>query len=170
MVSDKWRRGEGANNLTRRFSLAQLLAHALVIELEAMKSYKELAELMEQSGNTEVATIFAKMSSIEARHATTIEEQVCGFHLPELTPWEYRWRGFEAPENIDRAHLHENMTPHQALLLALDNEKRAHAFFVDVIDDSRDERVCELAAEFAAEEEQHIAWMEEWLAKGLTSH
>ena len=162
--------GEGANNLTCGFSVAQLLAHALVIELEAMRSYRELAELMEQSGNTEVATIFTKMSNIEAKHATTIDEQACDFQLPELTPWEYRWRGLEPPENIDRARLHEHMTPHQALSLALDNEKCAYAFFVDVVDDSRDEYVREFAAEFAAEEEQHIGWVEEWLAKAFASH
>lgn len=154
-----------ADILTRKFSLSQLLVHALVIELEAAQSYKELAELMEQSGNFDVAKQFAKMSGIEARHAEIIDEQVSGCMLPELSPWEYRWSGLEAPENIDRAHLHPHMTAHQALLLALDAEKRAYEFFADVVDDSTDERVRDLAAEFAGDEEQHVAWVEEWLAK-----
>jgi rubrerythrin len=57
------------------------------------------------------------------------------------------------------------MTPCQALELALDNEKRAYEFYNDVVDDSTDERVRELASDFAVEEEQHIAWVEEWLAE-----
>jgi rubrerythrin len=57
------------------------------------------------------------------------------------------------------------MTPQQAMSLALDNEKRAYEFFADVVDDSTDECVREMAAEFAVEEEQHIAWVEEWLAE-----
>ncbi len=156
---------EATDILTRRFSLAQLLVHALVIELEAAQSYKELAKLMEQSGNTEVAKLFAMMSGIEARHAEIINEQVGDFRLPELTPWQYHWRGLGAPENIDRARLHYLMTPHQAMSLALENEKRAYEFFADVVDDSTDERARELAAEFAGDERQHVAWVEEWLAK-----
>lgn len=153
------------DNLTHGFSLAQLLVHALAIEFEAAQSYKELAELMEQCGNTEVAKIFAMMSGIEARHAEIIAEQVTDLRLPELTRWQYRWRGLEAPECIDRTRIHYLMTPHQAMSLALDNEKRAYEFFADVVDNSTDERICELAANFAAEEKQHVAWVEEWLTK-----
>ena len=161
---------ETLNSFTRRLSLAQLLAHALDIEFEAAQSYQELADLMEQAGNTEVAKIFAKMSDIEAKHATILEEQTGDFRLPELTYWQYHWRGLEAPENINRAHLHRLMTPYQALSLSLDNEKRAYKFYAGVVDESIDERVRELAAEFAVEEEQHVAWVEEWLAEVRTSH
>ena len=154
--------------VSRGFSIEELLVHALVIEFEAAQSYEYLAELMELSGNTEVAKIFAKMSGIEARHAADISEQLSDYKLPGLTPWQYRWRGLEAPENIDRARLHCLMTPHQALSLALDSEKRAYEFFAGVVDSSTDEPVRELAAEFASDEEQHVAWVEEWLAT-LTS-
>ena len=158
-----------ANRLAGKFSVPDLLVHALVMELEAMQSYKDLAELMELSGNTEVAKIFAKMSDIEAKHATHIDEQLSGIQLPELTPWDYRWRGLEAPENIDRACLRSLMTPRQALSLALENERRAYEFFDNVVGESSDEQVQELAAKFAAEEEQHVAWVEEWLTRALTT-
>jgi rubrerythrin len=62
------------------------------------------------------------------------------------------------------------MTPSQAMSLALDNEKRAFEFFEDVVDDSTDEQVREMAAEFAVEEKQHVAWVEEWLAEEQASH
>ena len=146
-------------------SLAELLLHALVIELEATQRYEQLAEMMLQIGNRKVAKLFAKMARIEAAHAETIQEQIRDRKLPMLTPSQYHWRGAEAPENTDSARLFHLMTPSQAMQLALDNEKRAFEFFADVVDDSVDERVREIAAEFAAEEEQHVAWVEEWLAE-----
>lgn len=147
-----------------KLSVPELLLHALVIELEAAERYKQLADMMEQTGNRKVARIFQKMADIEARHADIIDEQIRGRRLPVIAPSQYHWRGPEAPENTDSARLFHLMTPEQALSLALDNEKRAYEFFSDVVDDSTDERVREMAAEFAAEEEQHVAWVEEWLA------
>lgn len=151
-------------------SASELLLHALVIELEAMQRYTQLADMMEQTGNRKVARIFAKMSEIEAAHAQIIDEQIKGSRLPVLTPSQYHWRGPEAPENTDSARLFHLMTPCQAMSLALDNEKRAYEFFADVVDDCTDERVREMAAEFAAEEEQHVAWVEEWLAEEMANH
>lgn len=151
-------------------TLSELLLHALVIELEAVQRYTQLAEMMEQTGNRKVAKIFTKMSRIEAAHAETIDQHIKGRKLPILTPSQYHWRGPEAPENTDSNRLFHLMTPSQAMSLALDNEKRAYEFFSDVVDDSSDERVREMAAEFAAEEEQHVAWVEEWLAIELENH
>lgn len=146
-----------------QLTLPELLLHALVIELEAMHRYEELANMMEQTGNRKVSKIFAKMAAIEGEHAETIEAQIKGRKLPMLTPSQYTWRGPEAPENTDSNRLFHLMTPSQAMKLALDNEKKAFEFYADVVDDSTDESVRDLAAEFAAEERQHIAWVEEWL-------
>lgn len=153
-----------------KLSLSELLLHALVIELEATQRYRQLSEMMEQTGNKKVAKIFARMSDIEAKHADIIDEQIRGRKLPMLTPSQYHWRGIEAPENADSARLFHLMTPSQAMSLALDNEKRAYEFFEDVVDDSTDERVREMAAEFAVEEKQHVAWVKEWLAEELANH
>ena len=147
-----------------KLSVPELLLHALVIELEAAERYKQLADMMEQTGNRKVANIFSRMADIEARHADILDEHIRGRRLPVIAPSQYHWHGTEAPENTDSARLFHLMTPQQALTLALANEKRAYEFFADVVDDSTDERVREMAAEFAAEEEQHIAWVEEWLA------
>lgn len=147
------------------FTMAELLVHALVIEVEAVQSYRDLAEQMEECGNDPVAELFARMAELEQEHADKIREQAGDIKLPELAPWEYRWPGFEPPENIDAAGIHYLMTPHQALKLALDNEMNAKAFFEDIASNNQDARVRALAEEFAEDERQHVAWMEEWLAK-----
>jgi len=156
--------GQAPDIPTCEMSLEELLLHALVIELEAVQRYEQLAKMMERIGNAKVAKIFAKMSNIEADHAETIREHIRGRNLPILTPSQFCWRGLESPENADSGRLFHLMTPSQALSLALDSEKRAYEFFTDVVDDSTDERVREMAAEFAVEEEQHVAWVEQWLA------
>ncbi len=147
-----------------KMSLEELLLHALVMEREAVQRYTQLAEMMKQIGNRKVAKIFAKMSKIEARHEKQIEDQIGDHALPLLTPSEYRWRGTESPENADSGRLFHLMTARQAMSLALECEKRARDFFADVVDDCTDESVREVAAEIAVEEEQHVAWVKEWLA------
>jgi rubrerythrin len=149
---------------TCEMSLEELLLHALIMEREAVQRYEQLARMMECVGNAKVAKIFAKMSKIEAKHVTQIEEQIGDHALPILTPSEFRWRGMESPENADSGRVYQLMTPTQAMMLALDCEKHAFDFFDDVVEDSTDEYVREVAAEFAAEEKQHVAWVQEWLA------
>lgn len=147
------------------FTMPELLVHALVIELEAVQSYLDLASQMEECGNDAVAKLFAKMAELEQQHVDKIREQAGDIKLPELAPWEYRWSGMEPPENIDTAGIHYLMTPHQALKLALENEMSAKAFFEDIANSNMDARVRSLAEEFAGDEREHVAWMEEWLAK-----
>lgn len=147
------------------FSMPELLVHAMVIELEAVQSYKNLTIQMQQSGNLEVGLLFEKMSLLEAEHAAKIIEIAGDTELPELAPWEYRWEGLESPETIDQNYVHYLMTPHHALKLALVNEISAMEFFEAAAIASTDEGVRELALEFVEDERQHVAWMREWLAK-----
>ena len=147
------------------FTMAELLVHALIIEVEAVQSYLDLAAQMEECGNDAVAKLFAKMAELEQGHAVKIREQAGDIDLPDLAPWEYRWPGFEPPENIDSAGIHYLMTPHQAIKLALENEMNALAFFEGIASTNTDAWVCSLAEEFAEDERQHVEWMEEWLAE-----
>ena len=153
------------DTVPRAVTLAEFLVHALVIELEAVQSYQDLTKQMIQCNNFEVAELFAKLAEIEAQHAEAIRAKAGDIELPDLAPWEFRWDGMEPPENIDLAGVHYLMTPHQALTLALENEISAMKFFQAIADDSTDERVRALALEFADDERQHAAWVEEWLAR-----
>jgi rubrerythrin len=156
---------ENAENLAQSFSMAELLVHALVIEMEAVQSYKELAEQMRDCGNEDVADLFEKMSQLEAKHVAKVKDKAGDLELPELAPWEYRWAELESPESIDLAGIHYLMTPHQALNLALENELSAMVFFEVIASGQVDEEVRSLAQEFAEDERQHVAWMHDWLSK-----
>jgi len=77
----------------------------------------------------------------------------------------HRWIAAEGPETTDPAELHYLMTGHQALLLALHNEQRAHDYFVAIAGSSRDEETAQLAARLAEEEVDHLNWVRDWLQR-----
>ena len=154
-----------ANSESAFLTVNDLLQHALVIELEAEQSYKELAEQMHSCGNHDVAALFEKMSALEGRHAKKIRENAGGIELEERAPWEYRWEGFEPPENAELNEIHYLMKPHHALTLALEAEKRAESFFTRIANQTEDDDVRRLAVEFASDEKQHVIWIREWLEK-----
>ncbi len=146
-------------------NIAELLVHALALEEEAAERYAELAEVMQVHNNPDAAALFTRMAGIERGHVDGIRQQIRQRQLTDLPSTQYRWLGLEGPETTDHADLHYLMTPHQALLLALLNEQRAHDFYNEISRHSSDPEVAELARELAAEEREHVAWVEQWLER-----
>lgn len=148
-------------------TLAGLLAHAHAIETEAMERYELLADQMEVHNNPEVAGLFHKLARLERQHAAAIAAQAdeLGVKLPRLSPWDFDWSDDEAPESADLAAAHYRMTPHHALTMALEAERRALEFFERVSGSTEDRSIKAMAAEFAQDEAHHVKLIEEWLAK-----
>jgi len=145
--------------------VADLLAHAHAMEREAHERYLDLAEQLEVHNNQEVAALFRKMAAVEQLHVQKILERAGAIDLPQLSPWEYRWPDAEAPEAVGVGEAHYLMTPHHALSLALGAERRALAFYNDILEQGAASEVLTLARELAVEEREHVALMEAWLAK-----
>lgn len=146
-------------------SLAEFYAHALAIEAEAAERYGELAHAMAEHHNDRVADLFHRLARMEADHAREIRVRSASLPLPRIPPWEYRWEGVESPEAASYEEAHYLMTPYHALQLALRNEQRAVEFFEKVARSSPDAQVRALAAEFAAEERQHVGYVERALGQ-----
>lgn len=145
--------------------MAELLAHAHAMEAEAVERYAELAEQMEVHNNREVAELFRRMAEVEARHVARVRDRAAGIALPRLAPWQFVWRGAEAPEAIDATDAHYLMTPWHALRLALVAEQRGFRFYADLAATAVDAEVRALAAELADEEQEHVGLMRQWLAR-----
>ena len=152
------------NRRKRIGSLVILYAHALAIEHEAEARYRELAAHMADSGNDTVADLFARLAEFEGEHAFRLAKKSLGMEIPPLAPGEYAWLDCGAPVPEARAFVYRMMTPRLALDIALRAELRAKAFFEQVQAESRNEDVQGLAAEFALEEESHVAWVLDALA------
>lgn len=134
-----------------------LFAHALAIEFEAEARYREFAEHMADRGDDALAELFGRLAEFEAEHALRLAKKSFGIEIPDLAPGEYAWLECGPPVPEARAFIYRMMTPRLALEIALRAERQAKAFFERVQAESRNAGVRELAAEFASDEEAHIA-------------
>lgn len=145
-------------------SLGTLYAHALAIEHEAEARYRELAAHMADSGNDTLAELFVRLAEFEGEHSYHLAKKCLGIEIPQLAPGEYAWLDCGAPVPEARAFVYRMMTPRLALEIALRAEERAKAFFEQVRAESRNAGIRALAAEFALDEESHVAWVKNALA------
>jgi rubrerythrin len=144
-------------------SVAEFMAYAWAMEVEASDRYGELADLMSTHHNREVAELFAKLARIEGKHRDQIAAQM-GWTAPP--PAEvYRWETPEGPETTDHGELHYLMQPWHALKLAEHNERRAVEFFERFAAARVPAEVRAAALEMADEEREHVRLIEEWLQR-----
>lgn len=144
-------------------STEELLAYSLTLEKEAVERFTDLADQMEVHHNYEVADLFRKLAEIEGIHVENVTKASAGKQLPELLAWEFDWADDgESPEGGYMEDAHYLMQPWHAIEMAMQGERRAVAFFRYVAASSTDEKVVEMALELTAEEEQHVALLEQW--------
>jgi len=145
------------------FTLPLFLAHAIALEREAAERYHELADMMEAHRNDEVAALFRDMVRYSRMHHDSIVERAAGVTLPSIGPWDYAWR--YPPEAAGEEAFDPALNAYDALRYARENEARAMQYYSDVGLGSSDAEVRRLAAEFAAEETEHVAAVDDWLSR-----
>ena len=143
-------------------NIAEFFAQALAIEVEATERYNLLADQMDVHNNREIAAIFRKMAVIEGEHRNEIARRA-GDALVAGRPASFSWIGPDGPEAIDCDDVHYLMTPHRALMLARFNEERAVRYFEAIAAAATDPQIAAFAAEMAAEERDHVVWVDQWL-------
>ncbi len=145
------------------YTLPQFLAHAIALESEAADRYHELADMMEAHRNDEVSALFRDMVRYSRMHHDSIVERAGSTVLPKIGPWDYFWR--TPPEAGGDEAFDYRINSYDALLYARENELRAMQYYADAGESSTDPEVKRLAAEFAAEETEHVEAIEDWLAR-----
>ena len=139
------------------FSVADLLAIAYRIELDAVERYGLLADQMETHNNPELTKVFRDLSKAESIHAAEIREMAGDTDLNgRANALQSVWPKGESPEEVDLGAAHYLMTPWHALQLALGGEERALAFFKSVVETATDPAIMKLAEEFVEEEAEHV--------------
>ena len=139
------------------FSVADLLAIAYRIELDAVERYGLLADQMETHNNPELTKVFRDLSRAESIHAAEIREMAGDTDLNgRANALHSIWPKGESPEEVDLGAAHYLMTPWHALQLCLAGEKRALAFFTSIAETAKDAKVKEMAAELVEEEAEHV--------------
>ena len=146
-------------------TVPELLAHALAMETEAAERYGELADQMEMHRRTAVAAIFRRLESAEKKHLVDLAELCKGVTLPHYAPWDFTWRSNEAPETIANDRVHYHLSVREAVMLALEHERKATQFYADIADTAQAADVAGLARQFADEEREHIGWLDACLVE-----
>src|ERR1051326_539870 len=131
-------------------NLPELYAYAIAIEREAAKRFTELERFMRDTGIDHVADELEKIGREEREQYELLSLGTAGRDLPELVGWEYAWH-YLGP-NADRRRA--PTTTRETLELALQTERRAQTFYLDVSEHSPDESVRAFAGEMAADEQR----------------
>jgi rubrerythrin len=143
-------------------TIEEFLVHALELEEASSDHYDELADSMEIHHNLQVAELFRKLAGFSRQHAKEVLERAQGLDLPQLTPWDFKWRCPASPEAFCMEEANYLMTVNQAMEIALYNEIRGREFYLQIAEQSPSEAVRKLAAEMAEEEGWHVAMLKEW--------
>ena len=149
----------------KMIDLETFLTYSVALEEEAAGRHEELADMMDVHHNPEVADTFRKLAHYSCLHAQEIRDHSKGHTLPVIAPWDFGWEDMEGPETADISSVNYMMASTHALKIAMANEQRAHDFYFGISKDAPDAGVRALAAQFADEEKDHLALLEEWLEK-----
>jgi len=145
------------------YTLPEFLAHAIALERESAERYQELADMMESYRNDPVSQLFRDMVHYSKLHHDSIVERAGSLQLPTLRSWQYRWR--QPPEMGGDEVFDSALDTWSALVYARENEVRAMEYYAGVGQQASDPEVRRLAAEFAAEETEHVEALDVWLAR-----
>lgn len=145
-------------------SVEEFLAYAIKLEEEAMLRFGELADSMATYGNNEVAKLFRRLSHYSALHMGDAKARAGFREIPAIKPDDFHWPGGESPERAAIWGADPFIAREEALHIALAAENAGLAFYAHVLDTTTDPEIVALAKEFVAEESEHVAELEKWIA------
>ena len=137
-------------------NLNDLLAVAWQIESDAVDRYNLLADQMETHHNPELTRIFRDLARAEGIHGDEIRRLAGNFDVVSHARQMARFGRTESPEEAELDASHYLMTPWHALQLSLAGEKRALAYFAEIVEKATDPKVKALAEELVEEEAEHV--------------
>lgn len=146
-------------------SPAEVCAHALAAENEAVSRYSEFADYLEARGDERTARLFRDIARRNSDRSTEIARRVPRDVQAALPVAEHRW--LDDGSGDDEAHrfVCHLMTPYDALSIALSAEEHERAFFAEVAATARDAEAQRVAADIARNDERQIAVIRDALAK-----
>jgi len=145
-------------------SVEEFLAYAVRLEQEAAERFGELADAMQSAGNGEVGKLFRRLSDYSRLHLADAKARAGYRDIPDLAPMDYQWPDFESPEKAALWAADPMICKGEALEIALAAEQAGRDFYKTVLDTTDDPEIKALAAEFVAEEGEHVAELQKWIA------
>jgi rubrerythrin len=146
-------------------TVRSFLTHAVQLEREAARRYEELSASMGTEGNRELKEFFGRMAHYSRLHLADAVARGGFRELPTLAPHEFEWPDGVSPETAGWAGVDAQMSPLDALVLALDGERSGHAYYAAVAASSTDAELRAMAGEFAEEEADHVRQIEKLISQ-----
>ncbi len=140
-------------------SVEEFYAHAIAIEREASKCYREFQEHFADRGEEVLAGLCGNLAHFEEDHYRLLIDRAKSLALPDLPPERYRWMESCPPENADHDLVYRMASPRQLLEIALKAERSARRFFEWVAGTTANAEIHALAEEMAREEAEHVQWV-----------
>ncbi len=135
--------------------MAELLATARAMEIEAIAGYEDLARQMARSGQTGLAAVFERLATEERGHLASVEiwsDELGGTSSID-TPMPDEMFDDEGMRLIDPLLV----SAYRAFSVAVRNEERAFLFWTYVAAHAPEKRIAEAAERMAREELGHVA-------------
>ena len=145
-----------------KLTLMDALDLATLIEIEAQKRYTQFAERLGSRDSDDAGAVFESMAVNESKHGEQIAERrlaLFGEKPPTVKPddiFDVEAPDFGAPSM--------NMSPLKAYQVALSSEKKAFAFYSQVLRYVNQPDVKALFEELRDEEAEHVRMLEEIIA------
>ena len=140
-------------------TVEEFYAHAIAIEREASKCYREFQQHFADRGEEVLAGLCGNLPHFEEDHCRLLIDRAKSLDLPDLPPERYRWMESCPAENVDHDLVYRVVTPRQLLEIALKAERGARRFFEWVAGTTADGEIHALAEEMAREEAEHVQWV-----------
>ena len=144
-------------------SVEEFLAYAIKLEEEAMLRFGQLADAMQGYGNKEVGSLFRRLADYSRYHLADARARAGFRDIPVMLPDAYKWPDLESPETAAIWAADPFLAKDEALEIALASETAGYEFYKSVRDSTDDPEIRTLAAEFVAEEAEHVAWIKRWI-------
>ncbi|MGA8171694.1 MAG: ferritin family protein [Methylocystis sp.] len=145
-------------------SVEEFLAYAIHLEQEAATRFGQLADAMESCGNRDVGKLFRRLSDYSRLHLSDARARAGFREIPRMEPEEFVWPDLESPETAAIWAVDPFIGREQALEIALAAETAGLEYYQGVLDTTSDPEIKALAAEFVAEERDHVAELKKWIA------
>ena len=113
-------------------NVERFLAHAITLEREAARRYEELSAAMGTAGNPVVKEFFARMAYFSRKHLAEATARAGFRDVPQLGADDYEWPDGVSPEVADWVGVDGFLDARAALQLALESERRGHAYYAAI--------------------------------------
>ena len=144
-------------------SVEEFLGYAIKVEDEAARHFDALAEDMAACGNEAVAELFSKLSGYSRLHLEEAKARAGDIDVSMHMPGEHVWPDLVTPEHTALWAGDPALSRLGALKAAMVGERLGFEFYHHIAETSTDPEIRLMSKEFAKEESEHVAILEQWI-------